>query len=143
MKKTAAILGLTASVLIVSGALFKSLHLLGASILLVIGMLLLSLLVLPLMGLADFSGKQSLKNRLTSLLGYLCGSLIFLGILFKLMFWAYAGALLIIGFILLTFVFIPLYTLKSYQNTENKLMAIARSSIIIAAIVLLWGLFVR
>jgi len=143
MKKTAAILGIIASVVIMASVIFKFLHLIGASFLLVLGLLLLSLFVLPLMGLADSKNKTGLRNRLTSLLGYLCGSLIFLGILFKLMFWAYAGSLLLVGFILLAFVFIPLYTLKSYQTTENKLMAIARSSIIVAVLVLLWGIFVR
>ena len=141
MKKVAAITGIIASALAIGGVLFKMMHWPGAEVMLVLGVSLLSVVVLPLMGLIEFKQSNVLRSQYTALIGYISGATLFLGTLFRIMHWPGSSVLIVSGFVVLTFIFIPLYTIKSYQNTDNKMLAIARSAIIISAIAILWGLF--
>jgi hypothetical protein len=42
--------------------------------------------------------------------------------------------------VMLVFVFIPLFTIRNFKTTGNKLFALAKSMLILAGIAVFWGL---
>lgn len=140
MKKLTGILGIISSGLVLAGVVFKINHLQGAGIMLVIGLSLISLLVLPLFAFLEVQRQNTKLQKFTSFSGIIAGTLVSIGTLFKIMHWPNATGLLFSGLILMVGVFIPLFTIKNYKTTEYKLIAIAKSMLILAGITVLWGL---
>lgn len=138
MKKFTSIMGLIASVMVIGAVVFKANHLFGANILLVLGLALISLIVLPLMAYINIVSKESKQTIVSSTVGYLAGVVLTIGVLCKLMMWPYNNILLVLGGVLLLFVFMPLYSINSYRLAENKLFALTKSMLMVAAFFLLW-----
>ncbi|UTW63151.1 hypothetical protein KFE98_03060 [bacterium SCSIO 12741] len=140
MKKTIGIIGLITSLLVILGVLFKILHFPGANIMLVLGITGSALVVFPLLGYLAISSTGSSSETWINLIGYAAGLVISLGVLFKIMHWPFASILLWSGVGLVALVFMPIYTVQAYRLAENKLFALSKSMLIIAGIVVVWGL---
>ena len=140
MKKTTGIIGIISSVLVLTGVLFKINHLPGAGILLVSGLTFVSVLTLPLFAYLEMTKQNTNIQKTTSFSGIISGALISIGTLFKIMHWPGANILLTSGLILMVCIFIPLFTIKNYKTTEYKLLAVAKSLLILAGIAIIWGL---
>ena len=140
MKKAISIVGLIASLMVISGVFFKVNHLMGASILLIMGVSLVSLVVLPLLSYATLIAKEDGQTTITSIVGYFAAMSLSMGGMFKLMHWPYANMLFWMGVAILLLGFIPMYTIRSYRLAENKLFALTKSALIIAGVSLLWSL---
>lgn len=140
MKKTTGIIGIISSLLVIGGVFLKINHMPGAGIALVIGLVLIGIVVFPLMATLDINNTSGNVKKLTASIGYLAATLLSLATLFKIMHWPNATLIYYLGLILLVFIFIPLYTIKNYKTAENKIMAIAKSTLILAGVVIFWGL---
>lgn len=140
MKKTTGILGIIFSLFVIIGVLFKTLHLPGAAIMTIIGVAIVSILVLPLMAYSEITKTQGKTNRWTTFSGYFATILLGIGTLFKLNHWPFGTILVDLGAALFVFVFVPLFTIKNYKTDENKIFAIAKSLLIIAATFMFWAI---
>ncbi|MBD81219.1 MAG: hypothetical protein CL840_20035 [Crocinitomicaceae bacterium] len=143
MKKTAAIIGMIASTLVITGIISRVNHIAGAGIMLVLGLASASILVFPLLGYMSVVAREDKQTIATNLVGYGSGMLIALGSLFKLMHWPGAMIIFWLGAIILLLAFMPLYTIRSYRLAENKLFALSKSMLILTGMVLIWGLSVN
>lgn len=119
MKTTMKFSGLFALTLISVGTLLRFTHLPGANILMVSGFILLTFLFVPAAVFLDYSTsvhKQWFK-RITLLLGCLsvCN-----GILFKVMHWTGASALILSGFVILLGIFLPQVLAKQVRESESR-----------------------
>jgi hypothetical protein len=140
MKKTAGLTGIVASISVLIGVFFKLMHWPGASILLLIGLVLAALIVLPLMAFVSLHKNDSMLNYVGILSAYLGGIILTLSALFKMFHWPYANMLSSIGFTLICLVAIPLFLIKSYKLVENRVYAISKALLILAGVILLWAL---
>lgn len=140
MKKLTGIVGIISSMLVLAGVLFKINHILGAGILLMAGLVIISVVVLPLFAYLEMAKQNTSLQKITSFTGIISGALVSVGTLFKIMHWPGASAILFTGILLIVGVFIPLFTIKNYKTTEFKLMAIAKSMLIVAGISIVWAL---
>lgn len=140
MKKFTSIIGLIASLLVIAGVVFKINHILGAGVLLVLGLSIVSLVVLPLLAYLNIVAKEDKQTLIVSSIGYLAGMFLCLGGLFKIMHWPMAMVIFWIGAALLLLVFMPMYSIRSFRLAENKLFALTKSMLVIAGIVLFLGL---
>jgi hypothetical protein len=140
MKKTTGYIGIISSILIMTGVMFKIMHWLGASILILTGLVLASIIVLPLMAFLSINRKDNWFSIAASASAYFSGTVLIFGTLFKIFHWPYSSILIKSGYAILCFVFIPLYFIKSYKLAENRIFAISQALLIMAGLVLLWGL---
>jgi hypothetical protein len=140
MKKTIGITGLITSLMVILGVIFKILHYPGTGILLVLGILGISFIVFPLLAYLSLKTNTGSSTKAANMAGYVAGFLISIGTLFKIMHWPMAMIILWLGVLAMLVVFMPLYTLNSYKMAENKLLALSKSMLIVAAIAVLWGL---
>lgn len=140
MKKTTGIIGIVTSILIITGTLLKVNHLPGAATMLMFGVVGVALIVLPMLLKISLSTESNTLVKATLWVGYLFGVVLCLATIFKIMQWPSAGVLKVFGLGGLTFVFFPLYMIKSYQTNENRILAISKSLLILSGVVVFWGL---
>lgn len=143
MKKTVSITGLIASLLVITGVLFRVNHIPGAGILLVVGISSAALITFPMMAYMSIVAKEDKQTMGVNLLGFLSAMLLCMGALFKMMHWPLAMILFWTGAIILLFAFMPLHAIRSYRLAENKLFSLAKTMLIVAGIVLFWGISTR
>lgn len=139
MKKLISIVAITAALFVLLGIMFKINHWLGANMLFVLGVVTSAVVVLPAMAAFELRTTDNGVKRGTILSGYSAGILLSLATMFKFMHWPGFGVMYYLGLGILVLVFIPLFTLKNYRTTENKLFAIAKSMLIIAGIFVIWA----
>lgn len=140
MRRTLKITAIATSLLILSGGICKFQHWPGASVLLFTGLILFSLVFLPLNIVLKFRDDEEKENRLIMLVGFLTASVGTIGILFKVMHWPYANMLFYGSFIVFFLVFIPLYFFTKFRNTETKFSAIMNTTFMIAGCGMLFAL---
>ena len=140
MKKAIGFVGIFSAMAVISGVIFKVNHWLGASVLLVIGLVCTSLIVFPCMAFLKAKKGKTTMQIIAVISGYLAAILLSIATLFKIMHWPGFFQLYYPGLFLLVFVFMPLYTVKSYRTAENKIMAFSRSLLILAGVAVAWGL---
>lgn len=140
MKKTVGISGIISALFVMMGVLFKIQHWPGAGVLLVCGLVLTALFVFPAMAYLDAKAGQSNLYKVHSISGYVSAILLSLATLVKIMHWPGFSMLYYSGAFLLLLVFLPLHTWKNYKIAENKLLAFAKSLLIIAGVIVFWGL---
>ncbi|KAB2866814.1 MAG: hypothetical protein F9K37_13520 [Bacteroidales bacterium] len=119
MKMTMKITGNVSLALLALATLMKILHLPGASILLLLGFVILGLVFFPsalYTNYRDLEGRKSLALHLSIFIG---GLLFMFGVLFKVLHWPGAGMLLIIGWVFILFIFLPLLLVKKYRQSET------------------------
>jgi hypothetical protein len=107
MKKRTKIIGLIALGLIVTGLLFKLLHLPGSGILWGIGILMAAFGFFLILMIDSFSYEKSSSKRINTVIGYLGAATLIVGLGFAYLSWPYSvylaeggGVLLLVYFIL-------------------------------------------
>ncbi|MCA0429688.1 MAG: hypothetical protein LCH32_04230 [Bacteroidetes bacterium] len=140
MKKIMNISGLLAVLFSISGIVLKFLWLPGAGATLILGFSIFSLFFLPMVFAIKVKQNKSLNNKLTYFISTICGSLLTLSILFKMMHWPGANIMGLTSIIVLFFVFVPMFYLNGIKNEETKQQTIITSVILILACALLLAL---
>lgn len=114
------------------GSLFKFMHWPGAGILLVSGMVVFSLMFLPLMFLLKNKEITAGSDKLITGIGFLIGMLHCMAVLFKVQHWPGANIMMFSGIIGLAFVFIPLYFYNGYKRPEKRFNTVLTCIILVA-----------
>ena len=132
-------LGISSSLLILVGCLFKAFHLQGASAVLTLGFLFLALIFMPLIIILQFK-----ERKIIHALAGLMFSVLILGVLFKIMQWPGAIFLISWSVSISLFVLSPLYIISNYlakindNFSEDDRMKNSLIGALILAILSLW-----
>ena len=125
--------GIVAALLMSAGILFKYMHWPGASLFLVLGITLTSLIFMPLLFIFRSKTSTTTRDKLLLGSGVSLGIVLSLHILFKIMHWPGANLLLNIINIAL-FIFIPVYFFTGYRNEQT------RSNTVLMTVLMILGL---
>ena len=117
----------------IAGSLFKIMHWPGASAILLLSMLNISLIFLPLLFILKTREVNTMKDKLMVTIGTIFGILFSFSSLFKIFHWPGANLMWIFALGILMFVFIPIYFFSGIRNAETKVNTIITSIILIAA----------
>lgn len=131
MKNTMIRSGSLATLLLVLGLVFKFMHWPGASVMLLVSILLFSLLFLPLVFLLTNKDPKVSTARWSAGIGIAAGMSISLGILFKVMHWPYANMLILCALFIIVFLFLPIYFFSGIRNPETKVNTMVTSIVIV------------
>lgn len=132
MKKAMIISGALSALLLSVGIFFKFMHWPGASINLVCGISMFSLVFLPLVFILKVKENNILRDRIIYALGTLAGMLFSMAILFKIMYWPGANVMGVSVVVLMGCVFLPVYFVSGIRKAETKLNTIVTSVLIVA-----------
>ena len=119
MKTTMKIFGNVSLATIGLATIFKLLHWPGASIMLVLGFVLLSFIFFPATLMANFR-KTGRKKPFLNILAAIGGIALMMGILFKIQHWPGASVLLGSGWTILLIIFLPLWLIIYARESKNK-----------------------
>lgn len=131
MKKTMIVSGTFSAAVMSLGIFFKFMHWPGASILIILGIAVSSLVFLPLLFTLKAKEKQHTKDKITLAIATLAGALISLAILFKVMHWPGANLMGTIFVGLMILVYIPVYFFSGIKNPDLKVNTIVTTIIMI------------
>jgi len=131
MKKIMINSGIAAATFFIIGSFFKFMHWPGASVLILAGMAIGTLLYLPLLFLFKKNETTESRSKLVLAIGTINGILFCAYSLFKVFHWPYASNLWFITLGLFSFVFIPLYFFNGVKNPANKVNTITTTLILI------------
>lgn len=133
MKKIMLLSGGLLAFFLVTGLVLKFLHLPGAAASLILGVAILNFVFLPLLVTLKIRENRSKREKLIAGLATLCGMLMSIGLIFKVMHWPGANALIVTGFGALLLLFLPVYFFTGVQNPETKINTIVSSVIILSS----------
>jgi hypothetical protein len=120
MKKTTYVLGAISAIMLVSGAILKTNHIAGASIVLTIGTLIIVLGFLPTLFYTSYKEEPSKLSFAFAAIGFIVAASLLTGVLFKAMHWPGANVLLLLGQIILVVGFFPAYVIAIFRNVPIK-----------------------
>lgn len=140
MKKLMIISGVAATILLSTGIILKFLHMPGAAIGIFTGIILFSLVFLPLMFTFRAKEQQSSRDKILSGIGTLAGILISLSALFKIQHWPYANMMAMSGIAILLLIYLPYNFISGIRKTDTKLNATMTSILLIAGCGLFFSL---
>ena len=132
MKKVMLASGGASAIIMIAAIILKFEHLPGAAALLVSGIMLFSLLFLPLLFLLKLKEQQNAREKIITALGTLSGVLFSLGILFKIMYWPGANMLGILTLVIMGLFFLPLFFYNGIRKPEAKVNTLVTSVLIVA-----------
>lgn len=139
MKKVTFGFGLTSTFLLLAGTIFKLMHWPGANIMVLLGAAFLALVYLPL--ILTHKLKESPKDEaLLHILGFLGLAITTVGVLFKILHWPGAAAILLSGMCVLAFGYVPVYFFKRYQTSANRPVTLSSSLIAVACLIMILAL---
>ena len=142
MKKTMIITGIVSVSLFIIGSLFKMMHWPGANVMLVSGIVLFSLLFLPLILILKTRDVSSKRDKLITAISSFIGILISIAVLVAVMHWPGSGSgvfwLTAIG--VSVFALIPVYFFTGIRNPDTRTNTIVTSIVLIAASGLLFSM---
>lgn len=133
MKKAMIISGVFSAFVLTLGIILKFLHLIGASACIVVGIGSFSLLFLPLMVTLRIREKQSVREKVLTLLGSLSAICVSLAILFKLQYWPGANMLGLVSIGILILLFLPVYFITGIRQPDAKVNTVVSSVLMITA----------
>ena len=116
MKQKIYILGLISAIIISTGVIFKIEHWPAAQIMITAGTLLLVLFFFPAALINNYKAEGNSQNRLLYFVTYITCFVVFIGILFKIMHWPYAGIALLIALPFPYIVFLPVFLIVTSKN---------------------------
>lgn len=140
MKKSMIISGVLAVSILVMGAIFKIGHWPGAGILIFSGMVVFSLVFLPLVFLLKTKEVGTIREKIILGLGTLAGIFYFISALFLIMHWPGARVIWVLTLALSFFVLLPLYFFNGIRKPETKLNTIVTTIILIGVLILQFAL---
>jgi hypothetical protein len=124
MKKFAYITGSIASISLISGAFFKIMHWPGASVLLLLGTLTLSMFFIPYFFFVNLKEQTDKKSKVIAAFGLVTALFLCAAALFKIFHWP--GTIMIMGGFGLSFlIFLPLYIINGVRNPLTKVSSIS------------------
>ncbi|HLN22319.1 MAG TPA: hypothetical protein VK213_14595 [Bacteroidales bacterium] len=131
MKNKLYIAGLVNLMVILTGSLFKILHLPLAGILISIGIVCFAVFFLPAALISAYSGSQ--KNGLLYAVTWVTCFVVFTAMLFKIMHWPFAGILLTLAIPLPYIVFLPVFL---YSTSRENQLTLNKTSVVMFLLVL-------
>ena len=140
MKKFMLLSGIAGAGMLVFGNIFKFMHWPGASIFILLGILLLSLLFIPLLFFIKLKENPMGTQRWLLGIGTILAVSFCLSVLFKIMHWPYANILGNISTFGAILVFAPLYLVNSFKSKDQQTNAIITVVLIVAAAGMLYSL---
>jgi hypothetical protein len=117
----------------IAGSIFKIMHWPGASAILLLSMLNISLIFLPLLFILKTREVSAMKDKLMIAIGTIFGILFSTSSLFKIFHWPGANLMWLFALGILMFVFIPIYFFSGIRTPETKVNTIITSIILISA----------
>jgi hypothetical protein len=140
MKKIMLISGIFSVTTFLIGSFLKFMHLPGASVMLFLGIMTLSLFFLPLMFVLKIKDVNTTREKVVAGIGTLAGMLVSISILFKVMHWPFANIMGGGALFVFVFIFIPLYFFSGVRNPDTKLNTIVSTILFVGASGLLFTL---
>jgi len=140
MKKIMLISGIFSVTTFLLGSFLKFMHLPGASVMLFLGIMTLSLFFLPLMFVLKIKDVNTTREKVVAGFGTLAGMLVSISILFKVMHWPFANVMGVCALFVFVFIFIPLYFFSGVRNPDTKLNTIVSTILFVGASGLLFTL---
>ncbi len=131
MKKTMIVSGTFSAAAMSLGIFLKFMHWPGASMMIILGIAISSLVFLPLLFTLKAKEKQHTKDKIILAIATLAGTLISLSILFKVMHWPGANLMGTIFVGLMILVYIPVYFFSGIKNPDLKVNTIVTTIIMI------------
>ncbi len=141
MKNTVKISGTISGILILLGAIFKTMHWPGAGIMIVLGGLFFSLVFLPLMIVLKFKDDESKTDKWVFAFGFLMAMGAATGIVFKVMHWPYANFLMRWSVTFFLFGYIPLYYFTRIRRAELRFNTTINTVLMMACGGMMYALF--
>lgn len=121
MKKTIYYLGIASANILFVGALFKTMHWPGASILLTVAIFLFCFGFLPSSLINVYRNNDEKSAKWLYIVTFIVFAFCLVGALFKIMHWPGAGILLLVGVPLPFVLFLPVYLYHTRKATEQSL----------------------
>ncbi|MDG1900949.1 MAG: hypothetical protein P8I80_01860 [Bacteroidales bacterium] len=115
MENTNVKIGISSSIIIIVGCLFKMFHLQGAEEVLTLGFLIFSLVFMPFIIFSQIKERKIING----IAGIFVSALI-IGVLFKIMFWPGANFLISWSVTISLFIITPIYILSNYFKTIDE-----------------------
>lgn len=131
MKKIMIISGTVSAAAMSSGIFFKFMHWPGASLLIILGIAISSLVFLPLLFTLKAKEKQRFKDKLSLGIAATAGALISLAILFRIMHWPGANILGLLFICLMGLIYIPVFFFSGIRHPDTKVNTIAGTLLMI------------
>jgi uncharacterized membrane protein len=131
MKKIMIISGTFSAAVMSLGIFFKFMHWPGAAICILLGIVVSSLVFLPLLFTLKAKEKQTIKDKLILGLATASGILISFAVLFKIMHWPGANLMGTTFVIIMLALYIPLSFFSGIKNPEAKINTIVTTIIMI------------
>ena len=116
MKQKIYILGLITAIIISTGIILKVNHWPGAGILITAGIFILVFIFLPAALINNYKAEGNSQNRLLYIVTWITCFFVFIGMLFKVMHWPYAGIGLLIALPFPYIVFLPVFLIVTSKN---------------------------
>lgn len=142
MKKFLIIFGSIILFILSTGTMYKLMHWPGAGPLLVIGMFFFSVFFLPLFFIHRMIENKSALNIVTNIFGLFSTSLLFIGVLFKIMHWPGAGPMIVSGATFFTFPTLILYVIQQFKEYDRKFREFWRTvvlGVLVCVFLIFWG----
>ena len=139
MKKVAFSFGLTSTILLLAGTIFKLMHWPGAAVLIVLGAGSLAFVYLPLLLWHKLKESPS-DESLMHISGFVGLTLTTIGVLFKIMHWPGASVTLMSGMRILAALYVPLFYFKKYKTSANKSITLSTGLVAMTCLILVFGL---
>ena len=131
MKKIMMTSGTIAAACTALGILLKFIHLPGASIFILLGIVSFSLVFLPLLLTLRIRERKEIKEQIIVVTGVISGMLLSMAVLFKIQHWPFANIMGFTSVIMFALLFLPLYFFTGIRNPINKENVFVNSLIII------------
>ena len=116
MKQKIYILGVVTAIIISTVVILKVNHWPTAGILITAGTLILVLIFLPVALINNYKAEGNSQNKLLYIVTYITCLVVFIGMLFKIMHWPYAGIGLLIALPFPYIVFLPVFLVVTAKN---------------------------
>jgi hypothetical protein len=133
MKKIMLNSGMFSAITFIIGAVLKVMHLPGASVFILLGIVSFCFLFLPLLSILRVREQKETKDKVVIGIATVFGILISLATLFKVMHWPFANIMWIVSLGILFFLFLPVYFFTGIRNAETKINTIISSILILTA----------
>jgi hypothetical protein len=133
MKKVMLFSGIFSASILSVGIILKFLHWPGASIGIVLGLVIMSFVFLPLLFTLRVKEKSNLQDKALIVAGAIPAILMCLSVLFKIQHWPYATILGYLTILILVFIYLPLFYVSGVKHQETKINTIITSIIIVVA----------
>ncbi len=131
MKKIMMTSGTISAAFTAIGILLKFIHLPGATIFILLGIVSFSLVFLPLLLTLRIRERKEIKEQIIVVTGVISGMLLSMAVLFKIQHWPFANIMGFTSVIMFALLFLPIYFFIGIRNPINKENVIVNSLIII------------